>query len=140
MIYVDTATHDDIPTLVALGEAEDMGTLEDFETTLVARCGEAIAGFCRIRIYGGIAHVNPLVTAPAFRRQGIGALLMQEAARRWGALSFVARGYAVPFYRAIGSVEVPWEAIADEVASDCDDCSLFEGCHPLPMQYCLPAD
>lgn len=126
----------DEPHLVALGLAEDMGTLEGFETTLVARAEDSsIAGFCRVRIYGGRAHVNPLVTAPQFRRQGVGALLMRVASQQWGELFFVARGAAVPFYEAIGSIPVAWDAIAPEVASDCDGCSLFAGCHPLPMSY-----
>ncbi|MGN0077430.1 MAG: GNAT family N-acetyltransferase [Coriobacteriales bacterium] len=133
---ITPAQPEDEPRLVALGQAEDMGALEGFDTTLVARSAEgAVAGFCRIRVYGGRPHVNPLVTAPAFRRQGVGAQLMREAAATWGELYFVARGNAVPFYNAIGSTPVPWEEIAPEVAGDCDGCPLLAGCHPQPMAY-----
>lgn len=122
--------------MVALGLVEDMGTLEGFETTLVARSDQGeMAGFCRVRIYQGVAHVNPLVTAPAFRKMGVGRLLMEAACKRYGELRFVARGYAVGFYERIGSVNIGWEQIAPEVASDCDDCSLYPGCHPQPMVY-----
>ena len=126
----------DQTALVALGQAEDMGTLDGFETTLVAedRNGR-VAGFCRVRIFDGQAYVNPLVTAPEFRHQGIGAKLMHAAGTHWGELRFVARGYAVPFYRSIGSVDAPWSSICEDVASDCDGCTLYPTCHPQPMSY-----
>lgn len=133
---VEDATKEDEDVMVALGLAEEMGTLEGFETTLVARSGKGeLAGFCRVKTYQGISHVNPLITAPAFRNMGVGRLLMEAASRRYGELRFVARGCAAPFYRRIGSVEVGWEQIAPEVATDCDGCSLYLGCHPQPMIY-----
>lgn len=129
----------DQPRLVELGQHEDMGTLEGFETTLVAEGTEGetagvILGFCRLRTFGGIAYVNPVVVDPAFRGRGIGEALMREACAQYGELRFVARGYAVPFYQGIGCTDIDWSEIAPEVASDCDDCTLFETCHPRPMR------
>jgi GNAT superfamily N-acetyltransferase len=131
----------DEPRLVELGQHEDMGTLVGFDTTLVAEgtgdgAAGTILGFCRLRILDGIAYVNPVVTDPAYRRRGVGEALMNAACEEYGELRFVARGYAVPFYRGLGCTDVDWSAIAPEVASDCDGCTLFGTCHPQPM--CMP--
>lgn len=133
---VRPSTSADEPVLIALAQAEDMTIFEGFEATLVAEDSTgSIAGFCRIRVYNEESFVNPLVVSPAFRKCGVGKLLMKEASQRWGTLKFVARGSAVPFYTSIGSIPVPWESIAPEVADDCNGCAQLEHCHPLPMSY-----
>ena len=114
----------------------DMGTLDGFEDTLVAtHLSGGIAAFCRLRIYDGIAHVNPIVVDESLRGHGVGAALMKAARERYGELRFVARGYAVGFYKFIGCASVEWDEIAPEVASDCDDCEKRDECQPLPMKY-----
>lgn len=126
----------DYPAIVRMGEAADMGTLSGFEDTLVATdANDAIVAFCRLRIYDGIAHVNPIVVDESLRGHGVGAALMQEARKRYGELRFVARGSAVGFYKFIGCTPVAWEEIAPEVAHDCDDCDEYETCHPMPMKF-----
>ena len=126
----------DYPTIVRMGETADMGTLSGFEDTLVATSADnAIVAFCRLRIYNGIAHVNPIVVDESLRSHGVGAALMTAARERYGELRFVARGSAVGFYKFIGCTPVAWEDIAPEVASDCDGCDEYEDCHPLPMKY-----
>lgn len=138
-LTIAPSTAEDEPLMQALAAAEHMGELTGFETTLVAwdtrTSPHTLAGFCRIKIYHGDAYVNPLVTAPAYRKQGVGSALMRAVSDCWGEVSFVARGYAVPFYESIGSQRIDWDCICPEVASDCDDCSMLAGCNPTPMRY-----
>ena len=130
----------DYPAIVRMGEAADMGTLEGFEDTLVATNREGrVAAFCRLRRYDGVAHVNPIVVDETLRGHGVGAALMQEARKRYGELRFVARGYAIGFYKFIGCTTAEWDEIAPEVAHDCDDCNEFADCHPLPMKFPVTA-
>ncbi len=126
----------DEPTMSAWAQAEDMGALKGFENTLVAQdaSGELL-GFCRITIVDNCPYVNPLIVSGKHRKRGIGKALMACALAQWGPLRFVARGWSVPFYRSIGSLNLPWEEIAPEIASDCDGCSLYDSCHPQPMMY-----
>ena len=94
-----------------------------------------LAGFCRIRIYSGVAHVNPIVVAETLRGMHIGERLMHVARERYGELRFVARGYAVGFYEKLGCTPCTWEDIAPEVAGDCDGCTALESCKPFPMRF-----
>lgn len=133
-ITIRRAGQKDIPTLVALGEQADMGTMEGFDTTLVAECDGRIAGFSRIRTFGGQAYVNPIVVNPDFQGRGVGELLMRASLQEFGPLELVARGSAVPFYRKLGGYEIPWEGLAPEISCDCDECPTRAECNPLPMR------
>ena len=76
------STPADYPAIIRMGEAADMGTLDGFEDTLVAtHLSGGIAAFCRLRIYDGIAHVNPIVVDEALRGQGVAAQMMERIAR-----------------------------------------------------------
>ena len=86
------STPADYPAIIRMGEAADMGTLDGFEDTLVAtHLSGGIAAFCRLRIYDGIAHVNPIVVDESLRGHGVGAALMKAAsslaAMQWGSTS-----------------------------------------------------
>ena len=52
-----------------------------------------------------------------------------------GALLFVARGPAVPFYTALGCEQVERERISPDLGEDCDTCPDFAACRPVPMIY-----
>lgn len=132
-ITIRPATPEDESQLIALGQQADMGTLEGFETTLVACIENNPVGFCRLRIFDEIAYVNPIVVAQRVRNMGIGNALMRVANTQYGELRLVARGYAVPFYRSLGCREIPWDYICDEVADDCSKCPDFDECTPQPM-------
>ncbi len=126
----------DYPAIVAMGQAADMGTLEGFENTLVATdSAGTIMAFCRLRIYDGIAHVNPIVVDESLRGHGVGAALMREARERYGELRFVARGSAVGFYTFIGCMPIEWSEVAHDVAADCDECDQVQQCAPVPMKF-----
>lgn len=130
------AAPEDYPAIVAMGQAADMGTLEGFEHTLVATDERGtVVAFCRIRIYDGIAHVNPIVVDESLRGRGVGAALMHEARKRFGELRFVARGHAVGFYTFIGCEPIEWSDVARDVAADCDECDQVQQCKPLPMRF-----
>ena len=89
-----------------------------------------------IRIaYGdnGVAHVNPVVVYAPWRGIGVGRALMEDALERTGELRLIARGESVPFYRALGFAEIPWEDIAPGVTDDCSACTWRDECSPVPM-------
>lgn len=134
-VAIRPARPEDEPTLVCMACSEDMEGLEGFDDTLVAEDAQGIAGFCRVRTYNGEHYVNPIITAQRVRGRHVGIALMRASLAAHGRLKFVARGYAVPFYRALGCVPTAWEDIAPEVASDCDVCPQAGTCHPLPMAY-----
>ncbi len=125
----------DEDTVVALGEKADMGRLSGFQHTEVAVKidTEEILGFCRIRIFNGVAHVSPIVVSKEAQGLGVGTALMEHCVRIYGELRFVARGYAVPFYRSLGCTEIGWDEISHEAAEDCTRCSSAASCNPLPM-------
>ena len=83
-----------------------MGVLTPRGTSHVAVSEGRVVGFIRIVEAGGDRYVNPIVVAASAQRRGIGRALMEEARTRYGALLFVARGSAVPFYTALGCERV----------------------------------
>lgn len=134
-LTIRLACKTDEERIMELGRKAGMGTLGGFDETLVA-CLEdgTIAGFCRVRTIEGVAYINPIVVDESLRRCGIGTTLMDAAQSAHGELRFVARGCAVPFYRALGCDEVPWSDIDPAIACDCDECAGFDSCRPIPMR------
>ena len=91
-------------------------------------------GFLRLQPgSNGAAHVSPVASCATWRGWGVGRALVEEALASCGELRLVARGASVPFYRALGFEELPWDAIAPEIAVDCDGCEMRGECCPLPM-------
>lgn len=133
-LVVREAAAADAAFIGRLAAEADMGELSDRGRTYVAERGGAPVGFIRLLEDKGMWYVNPVVVDATHRREGIGEVLMRYACDRFGELRFVARGYAVPFYEALGCENVPWEAIAPVVADDCDGCDLLPDCHPQPMR------
>ena len=118
-----------------LAEDAGMGTLTPRGTSYVALDGDRIVGFIRIVKAEGDRYVSPIVVDPQARRLGVGRALMQDARARYGALLFVARGPAVPFYTALGCEQVERERISPDLGEDCDTCPDFAACRPVPMIY-----
>ena len=94
------ATQQDAAAIARLTEDAGMGTLTPRGTSYVALSEGRIVGFIRIVEAEGDRYVSPIVVDPQARRLGVGRALMQDARARYGALLFVARGPAVPFYTA----------------------------------------
>ena len=125
----------DLAYLNAYAAAEGMDDLPSAESVRVAVNGDDVpVGFLRLRQgSNGAAHVNPVVSCSTWRGWGVGRALVEEALASCGELRLVARGASVPFYRALGFEELPWDAIAPEIAVDCDGCEMRGECRPLPM-------
>lgn len=129
------ATQQDAAAIARLAEDAGMGTLTPRGTSYVALDGDRIVGFIRIVEAEGDRYVSPIVVDPQARRLGVGRALMQDARTRYGALLFVARGPAVPFYTALGCEQVERERISPVLGEDCDTCPDFAACRPVPMIY-----
>lgn len=129
------ARKEDLPYLNGYAAAEGMDALPGAEGVTVAVNDEDVpVGFLRVvREEGWPAHVSPVVTCAPWRGFGVGRALVEEALARTGELRLVARGSSVPFYRALGFGELPWDAIAPPVAADCDGCDLRGECGPVPL-------
>ena len=124
----------DAAAIAALAAEASVGELSDRGRNFVAEREGAVAGFIRLVEADGCWYVNPVVVAAEHRRTGLGALLMAFARERFGELRFVARGYAVPFYEALGCEKASWDAIAPIIAADCDTCDAAPTCHATPMR------
>ena len=129
------ATPQDGDAIARLAEDAGMGTLTLRGSSYVALDEGRIAGFIRIVEAEGEPYVSPIVVDAQARRSGVGRALMEFARARYGALLFVARGPAVPFYTALGCEQVAPERISPDLGEDCDTCPDFATCSPVPMIY-----
>lgn len=129
------ARESDLAYLNAYAATEGMDDLPSAENVRVAVNEDDVpVGFLRLQQgSNGAAHVNPVVSCATWRGWGVGRALMEEALASRGELRLVARAASVPFYRALGFEELPWDAIAPEIAVDCDGCEMRGECRPLPM-------
>lgn len=129
------ARESDLAYLNAYAAAEGMDDLPSAENVRVAVNEDDVpVGFLRLQQgSNGAAHVNPVVSCATWRGWGVGRALMEEALASRGELRLVARAASVPFYRALGFGELSWDAVAPEIAVDCDGCELRGECCPLPM-------
>ena len=128
------ATNKDAPAVAQLAAEADIDELSERGHLFVADDGERVVAFIRLVEAEGCWYVNPVVVARPLRRRGIGAALMGFARECFGELRFVARGYAVPFYEALGCEKVSWDAIAPLIAADCDGCEMAPTCNATPMR------
>lgn len=134
VVILRAATPDDAAAIAALAAEASVGALSDRGRSFVAERHGTVAGFIRLVEAEGCWYVNPVVVAAEHRRTGLGALLMHFAHERFGELRFVARGYAVPFYEALGCEKIGWDAIAPIIAADCDGCEAVPTCRATPMR------
>ena len=135
ILTIREATGQDADTIARLAEDAGMGTLTPRGTSYVALSEGRIVGFIRIVEAEGSWYISPIVVDPQARRLGVGRALMEDARARYGALLFVARGPAVPFYTALGCEQVAPERISPDLGEDCDACPDFATCRPVPMVY-----
>lgn len=129
------AREGDLVYLNAYAAAEGMDALPSAAGVRVAvNEGDVPVGFLRLQKgENGVFHVNPVVTCATWRGWGVGRALVEEALATCGELRLVARGASIPFYIALGFKELSWDAIAPEIAADCDGCEMRGECRPLPM-------
>ena len=137
LFSIRDATDEDLPIVNSYAYWEGMDDMPSAEGIRVAvEPGGAIVGFCRLaRGVDGKDYVRPMVTYATWRRHGVGRALIEDAlARSNGELLLVARGTAVPFYRACGFVETTWDDLEEDAASDCTMCEMRGECGPQPMR------
>lgn len=135
LFFLRPAREEDLPYLNAYAAGEGMDALPDLGGVTVAANGEDVpVGFIRVvRKGAGPAHVSPVVTCATWRGFGVGRALVEDSLARERELRLVARGASVPFYRALGFADVPWEEIDAAIAADCDGCEMRGECGPCPM-------
>ena len=127
----------DMPLIDSYAHAEGMDRMPGPERIRVAvDADDAVVGFCRLQDdVNGVAYVNPIVTYSAWRGYGVGRALIEDAREIAGELRLISRGTSEGFYRKLGFVEMSWEDVDLEAASeDCDNCPYREACHPVPMK------
>lgn len=125
----------DADIIARLVDEAGMGTLTPRGTSHVALSKGCVVGFIRIVEAEGAQYVSPIVVDARTRKLGVGRALMEYARERYGTLLFVARGNAVPFYMALGCKPVARECISPDLGEDCDACSDFATCCPVPMMF-----
>lgn len=135
-VTIRTATSEDLTTVNAFCAMEGFGAAEADDVIYVAESPAAeTVGILRLVFdVDGVAHVNPVVVYPTWRRFGVGRTLIEHAHAEHGELRLVSRGSSRPFYEALGFEECPWDAIAPDVAEECSHCELEGECHPTPMR------
>ena len=131
------AAEGDWPLIDYYANCEGMDKIPSLDdVTVAANADDACVGFLRLAFSeAGIAHINPVVVNADWRGYGVGRALVDDARARYGELRLVARGGSIPFYRALGFAEIPWENIAPGVTEECDGCPLYDECGPLPMGW-----
>lgn len=134
-VVLRAAVAGDAAAVAQLAAEARIDELSDRGRIFVAADGAGhVVGFIRLVDAEGCWYVNPVVVTRSLHRRGIGAALMTFARARFGELRFVARGYAVPFYEALGCEPVGWDAIAPIIAADCDGCEMAPTCNATPMR------
>ena len=137
-ITLRPARETDMELVNAYAAWEGMDAIPSPEgVTVAVNKDDAPVGFVRVWVdeREGQAYVNPIVLYRPWRRLGIGQLMMEDVQNRFGSIRLVSRGVSVPFYRALGYVDIEWERIAPEIASDCDGCEMRDECKPQPMEH-----
>lgn len=133
-VYIRPAVANDEAFVLYLLYHADMDELPSLDEVFVAvNDANEPVGLIRVQPTALGYHVAPVVVAPEWRGCGIGRLLMDFALERFGTLKLVARGSAVPFYRALGYREISFDEISNELEEDCVSCPYFEECGPVPF-------
>lgn len=141
LFTIRDARESDMQLLDSYANAEGMDVMPGPERIRVAVNDDDVAvGFCRLQDdVNGIAYVNPIVTYAAWRGYGVGRALIEDARAIAGELRLISRGTSEGFYRKLGFVEMAWDEVDLEAASeDCDNCPYRAECGPVPMKLAGP--
>jgi len=133
MLLFESARPEDRRMLEALLWENGMEYADPIEAFMLARQGDDIVGCARIEDYPYVAMVRPLVVAKAFRRKGVGQLLMERILSTGKPTVIVARGESVKFYSAFGFSSTSWQVIPVHQTNECTSCPDRAECHPQPM-------
>ncbi len=137
LFTIRDARESDMALIDAYANAEGMDVIPGPDRVRVAvNDDDAVVGFCRLQDdVNGVAYVNPIVTYSAWRGYGVGRALIDDARAIAGELRLISRGTSEGFYRKLGFVEMSWDEVDLEAASeDCDNCPYRAQCGPVPMK------
>lgn len=123
----------DLPFIESLLVSEGMGGPTKVEGFVAVNDDDEPVGYIRIQETEKGPHVAPVAVFEAWRGHGVGRALMDHALERFGYLKLVARGPAVPFYRALGYREISFDEISSELEEDCTVCDWRDECGPVPF-------
>ena len=109
--------------------------------TLAFRDGE-LAGFASLKIFNtNLAEVRSLVVSPNFRKQGIGAKIVEELIKEaefYGLKQVFALTYQKGFFEKLGFKEISKEELpAQKIWADCIKCKKFPVCNEIAVIYTL---
>ena len=109
--------------------------------TLAFRDGE-LAGFASLKIFNAnLAEVRSLVVSPNFRKQGIGAKIVEELIKEaefYGLRQVFALTYQKGFFEKVGFKEISKEELpAQKIWADCIKCKKFPVCNEVAVIYTL---
>ncbi|MBO7370452.1 MAG: N-acetyltransferase, partial [Campylobacter sp.] len=109
--------------------------------TLAFRDGE-LAGFASLKIFNAnLAEVRSLVVSPNFRKQGIGAKIVEELIKEaefYGLKQVFALTYQKGFFEKLGFKEISKEELpAQKIWADCIKCKKFPVCNEIAVIYTL---
>ena len=111
MVKLRPATIEDRTALISLLQEAGMEYTEPPEAYTLALDDDAIAGCGRMEDHHDFMMVRPLVIASAYRRKGIGRLIMKNILHGSKPTLLVARSEAVAFYKSIGFSHTSWQKI-----------------------------
>ena len=110
------------------------GHLRDF--FVVERGGQVIGCGALSIIWENMAEVRSLAVAADARRQGCGRLIVEACiaeARDLDIHRLFALTYQLPFFHALGFVEVEKDVLPQKVWVDCVHCPKFPDCDEMAM-------
>lgn len=123
----------DLPYIQNLLVPEGMTAPDAPEGYVAVDGDDEPVGFIRIQETEKGPHVAPVAVFPEWQGLGVGRALMDHELRRCGYLKLVARGSAVPFYRALGYREISFDEVSNELEEDCTVCEYLQECSPVPF-------
>ena len=101
-----------------------------------------LAGFASLKIFNAnLAEVRSLVVSPNFRKQGIGAKIVEELIKEaefYGLKQVFALTYQKGFFEKLGFKEISKEELpAQKIWADCIKCKKFPVCNEIALIYTL---
>ena len=132
---------DEVESGVLLPRSDEEIATNSRSYTLAFRDGE-LAGFASLKIFNAnLAEVRSLVVSPNFRKQGIGAKIVEELIKEaefYGLKQVFALTYQKGFFEKLGFKEISKEELpAQKIWADCIKCKKFPVCNEIAVIYTL---
>ena len=161
LFSIRVAREDDLPYICLISDDVMMPLIESIEHTYVAVNDDDVpVGFTRIKLVeqecgndvkadsgkepedrhgtprlacSSVPYVYPVAVLRSWQGYGVGAALIAHTLERYRELRLVACTPSRGFYERLDFQKIPWEEIAPEIASDCDQCPHTSTCTPQPF-------